>query len=75
MSSQLKHGKDFEVIWWDWKAECPWEACVELGRKFQHHYQLDLGGDEIHVLFSNSQLESIDAAKRLVDDYYSSISD
>ena len=75
MSSQLEHGKDFEVVCWDWKAECPWQDCVELGRKFQHYYPVDLGDDSYHVLFSNAQMESIDAAKRLVGDYYSSITD
>jgi hypothetical protein len=75
MSDKLEHGKDFEVVWWDWKAECPWQDCVELGRKFQHYYPVDLGNDSYHVLFSNAQMESIDAAKRLVEDYFSSITD
>ncbi len=75
MSGELEHGKDFAVVCWDWKEQCPWQDCVELGRKFPNYYPIDLGDDSYHVLFSSAQMESIDAAKRFVEDYYSSVAD
>jgi len=69
MNTELQHGKDFDVIDWDWKAECPWEDCVRLGRKYKYYRQPDCGDDHIHVLFSNVPIQSDERAAQIIIDH------
>ena len=75
MNTDLQHGKDYEVLWWDWKEQAPWQECVELGRKYQHHCAVDMGDDSYYALFSNTRFESNESAKKVVGDYLWSISE
>lgn len=75
MSNTLEHGKDFEVVSWDWKEQPPLQECVELARKYQHYCPVDMGDDSHYALFSNTRFESNESAKTAVLDYFDSIAD
>lgn len=75
MNTKLQHGRDFEIINWDWRAECPWEECVELGRKYKYYRRVSCGDDHVHVLFSNTEIESDEKATDIANGYYFSIAE
>lgn len=75
MSLTLEHGKDFEVLDWDYKEQPSLQKCVELARKYQHYCPVEMGDDSYYALFSNTRFESNESAKKVVDDYLYSISE
>jgi hypothetical protein len=75
MNTKLQHGKDYEVVSWDWKGQPPSQECVELARKYQHYCPVDMGDDSHYALFSNTRFESNESAKKVVGDYLYSISE
>ncbi len=61
----LRRKKDFDVVVWDWKEECPWRDLVKFSKKYKHTYETNLNSDTNFVFFSDFKIKSDDEAEAL----------
>ena len=64
-TNKLEQGKDFDIICWDWKDDCPWKDCAKLAKKYKHQYETNLGSDMNYVFFSDFKIKNDDQAEEL----------